>query len=214
MTDDIQDLDDQKQEYFAKGGKIKRVPAKQSCRNRKQLSPQHIRRRLPAGYEHEPAQRWEKLLIRMGLPGLDPGAVKANKGFRHEPHQVWGALAMAHLPDEVEALLIYMATGDRRSRAVVYAKILWVLMYWAETERWDCRKPGTLDNMSQLLIFDVADPHRYSNLSHRRWATLLGLRDHRDWPRRWYARYMRARYLVAGWANEGIEVLQKRMGKC
>lgn len=205
------------EDFEARGGKVTRLQPQQKPRRRRQdLSPQVIRRRrLPPGYEHEPAQRWEKLLIKMGLPGLDPMAIRANSGFRHEPHQVWGTLALARqrdgqkLPEEIRALLVYMATGDRDARKVVFAELFLLLMIRCADEDWDCRKPGTIEMMTQVLIRDIADPHQYRHLSEKRWSVLLGLADQRDWRRRWQGRYGRARSLVAKWASDGIDALER-----
>lgn len=191
------------------GVKVTQCKPQEKPRRKKQLPAQVIRTR-PKGYLDEPAERWEQLLLKMNVPGMDPCAVVANSGFRHDPLSVWGAIGMAHLPDHIEGLLVYMATGDRKARARAYTEIFFTLMYWAEAEDWDCRKAGVLDNMALVLIFDVADPHHFWHLSQRQWARLLDLADHKDWPLRWRARYQRARRLVAGWASEGINAMQYR----
>lgn len=200
------------EDFEKKGGVVQSLPDRRKPFTRRKHKPaQNLSRRNLTGFENEPAHKWELLFSKMNLQGQDPGKMAGGvTGGNTDPHIVWAALGAAKIPKHAEALLIYMATGDRESRAKVWTYILLMLIKQAEHEHWDCRKPGVIDAMALTVIFDVCDPGHYAQLSQRQWAAELDLADHKHWRHTWSPRYKQLRNVVAGWLNRAIDQLERQ----
>lgn len=176
-------------------------------RKRKHPEAQIKTTKMPEGYEHQPAGRWEKLITNMNLGSIDYGKA-GSTGFAHDPHAVWAALGACHFDEATSSLLVYMATGDRKARAVIWRVLLYRLIETREKQKWNSKKPGTLDLMATYAVYHVTDPHQYNGLSNRQWARLLDIADHKDFSKYWRPRYQAIYQYAAQLAGEGISKLE------
>lgn len=166
---------------------------------------------LPKGKSADrdsPASRWEKIVIQMNQ-NTNSFERMPGSGTDHDGMQVWGSLGAAELNPVTKNLLVYMATGDRSARAVVWSSIFMQAMQWRQQEGWASRVPGVVDRMALYAIYHVADPHQFNKISHREWAKMLGLACGKDYKKYWLPRYNRILEALTIMAQEGIDAVIK-----
>jgi hypothetical protein len=86
-------------------------------------------------------------------------------------------------------LLLADGKRDLGSHRVLFQELLYLIIDRKNSESWEVRKSGILENIVLTAIEHVCNPARYRDLSARAWARQLGLSDHKAWQRFWKKRY-------------------------
>lgn len=182
-------------EYLARGGTIKQLPAEipdpkkfQDVRIHKDEKADKL-----SGYTKGRPSKGEAMANRLNVPAQEfSNIAAATKAGKITPHEIHAALAMApqaeRLNEVQQGLVLYVLTAEPRYRSSAKAELLVHAAGLVLTERWYVKKRGILTAAAEHAADHLVYPRQYRRLTNREWARLLGLSCHKDYQTRWRAR--------------------------
>lgn len=212
LTSDV--IADQVQAFLEKGGKIEHLPSEAANPSKFEtvLVPKPGKdRRFDPGWAVKPPKYGQRLGQNMNIHAPDPAFVRSTKKGNIKTAEIFGALAMGSMKKHEQDIMIYYNTQDKASRSAAWAWTLCRIVDLVLSEKWDTRKRGTLERMTNTLLDNLIYPEKYIDKSERSWATALGLKSHNAWSSRWRARYNSMMFELREIVSKGERTLAEQL---
>lgn len=204
---------------------------------KKSTGVKHIRPTI-SGFAHPDPDKAESMLTRLNLRSNDPLSSGGGSGNSLTAGEIFAALGMgkARVPrverlvgmavtsgsnphvtaGAIADLAYYKHTGNRESWRGIYSAALQLLVSIAVEEGWadakkDERDRGIMTSCAITAIEDVCAPAPFIGKTMREWSALLGLENHKQWDRKWAARYQHLRGLIQELDMAADEQIRRRV---